>query len=144
MKNFIEKFRSHYGVLPAAAARAPGRLEILGNHTDYNEGFVLSCAVEQSTFFALVPVEGTVCQVVDFRSGDHMSFDLGEPDAPPASDGSKYIKGMVLELMKRGMKCSGFNAAIGSTVPLSAGMSSSAALEVAAGFALMKAFDFSL
>ena len=73
-----------------------------------------------------------------------MSFDLGEPDAPPASDGSKYIKGMVLELVKRGMKCSGFNAAIESTVPLSAGMSSSAALEVAAGFALMKAFDFSL
>ncbi len=144
MKEFIEKFRSHYGVLPAAAARAPGRLEILGNHTDYNEGFVLSCAVEQSTFFALVPVEGTVCKVVDFRSGDQMSFDLGEPDAPPARDGSKYIKGMVLELMKRGMKCSGFNAAIESTVPLSAGMSSSAALEVAAGFALMKAFDFSL
>ena len=144
MKNFIEKFQKHYGVLPAAVSRAPGRLEILGNHTDYNEGFVLSCAVEQNTCFALVPVEGTLCKVVDFRSGAEMSFDLAEPDAPPQKDGGKYIKGMVLELIKRGMKCTGFNAAIESSVPLSAGMSSSAALEVSAGLALMKVFDFEL
>ena len=144
MKTFVEKFRNHYGILPSAVSRAPGRLEILGNHTDYNEGFVLSCAVEQSTRFALVPREGTRCRLVDFRSGSEMSFDLAEPDAPPAGDGSKYIKGMVLQLMKRGMKATGFDAAIESSVPLSAGMSSSAALEVSAGLALMKAFDFSL
>ena len=144
MKDFIKKFQKHYGVLPAAVSRAPGRLEILGNHTDYNEGFVLSCAVAQSTCFALTPVEGTFCKITDFRSGAEMHFDLAELNAPPQKDGGKYIKGMVLELMKRGMKCSGFNAAIESSVPLSAGMSSSAALEVSAGLALMKAFDFEL
>ena len=144
MKEFIEKFQKHYGVLPAAAAQAPGRLEILGNHTDYNEGFVLSCAVEQTTRFALIPTGGTFCRITDFRSNAQMSFDLAHPDAPPQKDGGKYIKGMVLQLMKRGMKCSGFDAAIESSVPLSAGMSSSAALEVAAGLALMKAFDFTL
>ena len=144
MDTFIEKFKKYYGVLPSAAARAPGRLEILGNHTDYNEGFVLSCAVEQTTKFALVPVDGTVCRVVDFRDGTEMSFDLAEPDAPPAKDGSKYIKGMLLQMMQRGMKPCAFNAAIESSVPLSAGMSSSAALEVSAGTAFMKAFDFKL
>ena len=144
MDTFIEKFKKYYGVLPSAAAQAPGRLEILGNHTDYNEGFVLSCAVEQTTKFALVPVGGPVCRVVDFRDGTEMSFDLAEPDAPPAKDGSKYIKGMLLQMMQRGMKPCAFNAAIESSVPLSAGMSSSAALEVSAGTAFMKAFDFKL
>ena len=129
MKDFVEKFEKFYGKKPAAAAQAPGRLEILGNHTDYNEGFVLSCAVEQTTAFAAVPVAGTRCRLVDFRDNSEMSFDLADLDAPPAKDGSKYIKGMVIELMKRGMKASGFDAAIESSVPLSAGMSSSAALE---------------
>ena len=144
MKAFIEKFKNHYGVVPAACAQAPGRLEILGNHTDYNEGVVLSCAVEQTTKFALVPVPGTVCRLVDFRSGSPMEFDLEDMDAPPAKDGGKYVKGMIKQLMARGMKPTAFNGAIESSVPLSAGMSSSAALEVSAGLALMKAFDFTL
>ncbi|MBR7104919.1 MAG: galactokinase [Lentisphaeria bacterium] len=144
MKEFIAKFEQHYGRKPAAASQAPGRLEILGNHTDYNEGFVLSCAVEQTTKFALYPVEGTRCRLIDFRSGAAMSFDLAEKEAAPAKDGSKYVKGMVLQLMQRGMSCTGFDAAIESSVPLSAGMSSSAALEVSAGLALMKVFNFNL
>ena len=52
MNSFIDKFTRFYGSAPTAAAMAPGRLEILGNHTDYNQGFVLSCAVAQNTAFA--------------------------------------------------------------------------------------------
>lgn len=140
----IEKFTSFFGFPPAAAAQAPGRLEVLGNHTDYNEGFVLSCAVEQNTRFALTPVDGTCCQVVDFRSGEKMEFDLEAMDAPPPANGSAYIIGMMNEMRKRGAKFTGFVAGIESDVPLSAGMSSSAALEIAAGLALGKVFNLSL
>ena len=143
MQKFIDKFTSFYGSAPTAAAMAPGRLEILGNHTDYNQGFVLSCAVAQNTAFALKRKEGTVCTLHDFRSGKTMNFDLAKLDEVPPN-GSRYVKGMIKELAKRGFEVTAFDAAIESTVPLSAGMSSSAALETAAGYAIGKEFGIEL
>ena len=145
MNKFVEKFTAYFGTAPRAAAQAPGRLEVLGNHTDYNEGLVLSCAVGQTTCFAVTPVpERDSCRVIDFRSGEVMSFTLADMDNPPPANGCAYIIGMMNEMRKRGAHFTGFDAAIESSVPLSAGMSSSAALETAAGLALGKAFDFEL
>lgn len=147
MKNpdFLQKFADFYGRPATGAAQAPGRLEILGNHTDYNEGWVLSCAVEQVTRCAIAPCGGDLCRVKDFRDGAEMSFKLSEMAAPPSRDGSRYIKGLVKGLQERGIdRITGFDCAIESTIPLSAGMSSSAALEVAAGYALSKAFGIEL
>ncbi len=145
MQELINKFTVFFKTAPAIAARAPGRLEVLGNHTDYNEGFVLSCAVGQTTDFVLAPVAGTVCTVKDFRDGSEMHFDLSAIDSRPPRNGSKYIIGMLNELRKRGFKPFAFNAALESHVPLSAGMSSSAALEVACGlaFTAFAGFDIS-
>ena len=143
MKNFIQKFTEYFKTSPAAAAHAPGRLEVLGNHTDYNEGLVLSCAVGQKTRFAVIPAPGrNSCNVVDFRSGEAMSFSLDDMDAPPPASGCAYIIGMMNEMRKRGAVFTGFDAAVESDVPLSAGMSSSAARETAAGLARGKAFAF--
>lgn len=145
MKDFIEKFTEYFKTAPAAAAQAPGRLEVLGNHTDYNEGLVLSCAVGQKTRFAVAPVPGrSSCNVTDFRSGEVMSFELKDMDNPPPANGCAYIIGMMNEMRKRGAGFTGFDAALESDVPLSAGMSSSAALETAVGLALGKAFNFEL
>ncbi len=144
MEQFIDKFVNHYGVEPVSIARAPGRLEILGNHTDYNQGVTLSCAVGQETRFALRPNGGTKCRLKDFRSGDEMSFDLARPDDPPDNNGSRYVKGVAVELMKKGLAPGGFDAALESTIPLSAGMSSSAALEVSAALAIGAAFDITM
>ena len=144
MERFIDKFVSYYGFEPTAAACAPGRLEILGNHTDYNEGRTLSCAVGQKTRFALRPNGGVRCRLKDFRSGDEMKFDLSRPDAPPERNGSRYVKGVAVELMKFGAELGGFDAAIESDVPLSAGMSSSAALELSAALAIGVAFGIDM
>lgn len=145
MQKLIDKFTAFFHTAPAVAAMAPGRLEVLGNHTDYNEGFVLSCAVEQTTGFVLAPVSGTKCTVKDFRDGSEMHFDLSALDSKPPRNGSKYIIGMLNELRKRGFNPFAFNAALESHVPLSAGMSSSAALEVACGMAFchFAGFDIS-
>ncbi len=143
-QNLIEKFERFYGAKPTVAAQAPGRLEILGNHTDYNQGFVLSCAVEQHTGFVLRPVAGKHCKVKDFRDNSIREFDLDDIATAIPRDWSNYIKGVIVELAKRGIEVGAFEAGMESTVPLSAGMSSSAALETAAGFAFREAFGIKL
>lgn len=144
MGNIRELFKDAYGIEPLTVAKAPGRLEILGNHTDYNEGFVLSAAVGQATEFALVPVDGRICELRDFRDGSVKTFDLDNIDNPEPGDWSNYVKGMICELRKRGKDVRAFKGAILSTIPLSAGMSSSAALEISAGFAFKQAFGIEL
>ncbi len=144
MSNLQERFKAHFGRPAAIVARAPGRLEILGNHTDYNQGFVLSCAVSQDTTVLLAPVPGRVCRLKDFRDGSERTFDLDHVDEPIKRDWANYVKGVIVELKKRGRTIGGFDAAVYSTVPLSAGMSSSAALETAFGFAFGKAFDIEM
>ena len=144
MEKFIEQFKAFYQAAPDAAAQAPGRLEILGNHTDYNQGFVLSCAVAQNTKFALRKKNSKRCQIKDFRDGSITSFDLDNIDQAAPRDWGNYIRGVIVELRKRKQHVGGFDGAISSDVPLSAGMSSSAALETSAGFALAKAFDINL
>ena len=144
MEKLINDFTKFYGAAPTVAARAPGRLEILGNHTDYNQGFVLSCAVEQDTRFALRPVEGKHCRVKDFRDGSVREFDLDDIDKAIPRDWANYVKGVIVELRKRGIEVGAFDAGMESSVPLSAGMSSSAAFETAAGFAMREAFGIEL
>ncbi|MDD3117893.1 MAG: galactokinase [Victivallales bacterium] len=144
MSNLVEFFKQHYGQAPIAVASAPGRLEILGNHTDYNEGFTLSAAVGQNTQFVIAPVAGRKCRLRDFRDGSQVEFDLDHIDQPRPGDWSNYVKGVIIELRQRGIEIGAFDGGILSTVPLSAGMSSSAALEVSAGFAFAAAFDIAL
>lgn len=144
MGNIRKLFKEAYGQEPLVVSRAPGRLEILGNHTDYNEGFVLSAAVGQATEFALIPVEGRDCELRDFRDGSIKNFNLDEIDNPSPGDWSNYVKGVICELRNRNQEIGAFKGAILSTVPLSAGMSSSAALEISAGFAFAKAFNIDL
>jgi len=60
----VAKFEKRFGAKPSVVAYAPGRIEVLGNHTDYNEGFVFSAAIDRGTFFAASPADGDVCTLV--------------------------------------------------------------------------------
>ena len=128
-----QSFATVFGGTPDVATRAPGRLEILGNHTDYNQGVVLSVAVDRATFVAARKVSGTVCRVVDVVLGDERVFDLTSLANPEKGDWANYIKGMIVEFGKRGIAIPAFEAVMGSTIPMSAGMSSSAAFEMSFG-----------
>ncbi len=138
----IENFKLRFGHEPAVCAAAPGRLEILGNHTDYNEGFVLSTAVDRTTVVSMSPVEGSICTI--HENGTDVTLDLNDLTTYVKGDWRNYLKGLLLELQKRGCKFGAFEAELSSTVPLSAGMSSSAALEMAFGFALKTIFNIEL
>lgn len=131
-------FTATYGRPPTVVTRAPGRLEILGNHTDYNEGTVLSVAVDRATFVAAGRSDSTACRVVDCVTRSERRFDAAAiEESPRRGDWANYLKGLVVELRKRGITVPGFHAALGSTVPMSAGMSSSAALEMSVLLALL-------
>ena len=137
-------FESHFGRKASVLSRAPGRLEILGNHTDYNEGYVLSAAVTQSTSFAMAPKEGSLCRLIDCALPGEFTIDLDNMDAPRKGDWTNYLKGALVELRRRGVGFGAFDAVLRSTVPLSAGMSSSAALEMAFCFALKTIYGIDL
>lgn len=138
-------FKKEFGTIPEVISYAPGRLEILGNHTDYNLGFVLSCATDVNTVVAVSKTNSDVSRIISLDMDDEKSFSIDEL-AKTNNDGwAAYIKGVVKEIKKlSNIPLSNFNAVISSTVPLSAGMSSSAALEVSFAFALGKLLDLKI
>lgn len=135
-QDIIDSFASAYSRKPAAYSRAPGRLEILGNHTDYNEGYVLSCATGQATEMAIAEIPGRICRLQNPPLKGEFTIDLDNMDTPRPKDWTNYIKGVLVELRRRGISYPAFEVLFKSSVPLSAGMSSSAALEMAFCMAL--------
>lgn len=135
-QDVIDSFAAAYSAKPAAYSHAPGRLEILGNHTDYNEGFVLSCATGQATEMAIAAIPGRICKLQNPPLKGEFTIDLDDMDTPRPKDWTNYIKGVLVELRRRGISYPAFEVLFKSSVPLSAGMSSSAALEMAFCMAL--------
>lgn len=121
---------------PKVVSFAPGRLEILGNHTDYNEGYVLSCSVDLGTYFAASPSDSGVCTVHDLRDGSEAAFRIDQAGDLVQGEWINYMKGIVIEMQRRDIDVPAFDAVILSTLPLSAGMSSSAALEISTAYGL--------
>lgn len=130
------RFRSTFGRAPAVIASAPGRLEVLGNHTDYNAGLTLSCAVAFRCHAALAPLDEPAIQLATtMLDAEPSRFKLSDPRAPHGR-WENYVLGLVDALLVRGFVVPGFAMLIDSAVPRSAGVSSSAALEIAALTAL--------
>lgn len=145
-QNFLQEFEQLFGRKAAVLAKAPGRLEILGNHTDYNEGFVLSCAVGFGVTVAIAENGLDHCRVrnPEFAPGKEESIDLNNIGAAIPGDWTNYIKGVILELEKRNIKIKPFDALVKSDLPVSSGMSSSAALETGFCFAFKELFGIEL
>lgn len=130
-------FESHFGIKPLAAAYAPGRVEVLGNHTDYNEGLVLSAAINYGTYILAAPVRGSECRLYDGKFKETASFSTDVRGPAPKPAWSNYIKGVYALLRDRaGKAVPAVDVWIEGDVPMGAGLSSSAALEMAATLAL--------
>ncbi|MBR4673948.1 MAG: galactokinase [Victivallales bacterium] len=133
-----DAYKARYGTDATVVSRAPGRLEVLGNHVDYNAGCVLSVAVDRYMTLAASPCGGGVCRVWDEVLKEERVFSLEGLLEHEKGDWANYIKGVLVEFGKRGIPVPAFNAVIAGNVPLSAGMSSSAAFEMACGLAFAK------
>lgn len=143
-QKIAEQFRNSY---PQSSAplivRSPGRINIIGEHTDYNEGFVLPAAIDKAIYVAISPRDDNE---IHLYAGDYDETHVVTVDtlAPSDKQWPNYILGVADQFQKRGYEIKGFNLAIDGDVPLGAGLSSSAAVECATAFALNELFNLQI
>ena len=131
-------YRASFGADPAVIARAPGRVNLIGEHTDYNDGFVLPAGISRQTLVAAGPRQDARIEIVagDLK-GAQAGFSVAEKVLPTTEEPwTNYVRGMAALLPAEGIAVSGANLAICGDMPQGAGLSSSAALENAVGLAL--------
>jgi galactokinase len=129
-----QQFAKIYGRQPCWIVAAPGRVNLIGEHTDYNDGFVFPMAIERYTVIAADrPAAGTkLIRLCSIHSDKPAMIDLARPLKPfPKGTWANYPAGVIAGFLARGLNPGGFDALVYSTVPLGGGLSSSAALEVA-------------
>ena len=129
-------FQRLYGVEPRIF-RAPGRVNLIGEHTDYNDGFVMPAAIGFYTYVGTRPRDDRKLFVHSVNFEETEEFDLDAISGGPAGRWSDYVRGVAAILELQGHRLSGANLVIQGDVPIGAGLSSSAAIEVASAFALL-------
>ena len=134
-KVLLRHFEQRFGCEGGACYAAPGRINLIGEHTDYNGGYVFPGAVEQCLMAWIRPNGTDSVRLYAVDLGMECEFAIDDPEVPQAVH-FRYVYGVVREMMARGVKVGGFDAVYGGDVPLGAGMSSSAALESCFAFAL--------
>ena len=124
-----EKFYTQFETKPQLAF-APGRINVIGEHTDYNEGFVFPAAINLGVGVAIQKCENFNCQIISLDMNESLRFDISK-DLKPITSGSwkNYILGIIIELKKKSYQLQGFNMVFGGDIPIGSGLSSSAALE---------------
>jgi galactokinase len=135
----IAEFTARFGGEAAVVASAPGRVELLGNHTDYNGGLVVAAAIDRRTAFVGRPASGREARVasVQFNERDVFALDEIQPTEPGAW--TRYVRGVCWALHGwRGPLACGFDAVVAGAVPLGAGLSSSASLQAACALFLIE------
>ncbi len=134
-----QQFRTHFGG-DGTAYFAPGRINLIGEHTDYNGGFVFPGAVDCGISAVVRPNNSPMVNLYAADLERSCRFDIADGQGPSDTN-FRYVYGVVREMMAAGVNIEGFNAVYGGDVPLGAGMSSSAALECCFAFALNDLFD---
>ncbi len=130
------RFRDMFGT-SARIFRAPGRVNVIGEHTDYNDGFVMPAALEFYTWVAAAKREERVLEAYSEHFGEKIGLSLDELAGPPRRHWSDFVRGVAAVLQNAGYKLAGANLVIYGEVPIGAGLSSSASLEVATALALI-------
>ena len=139
----IEAFGQRFGERPSFIVRSPGRVNLIGEHTDYNDGFVLPMAIDRAVWVALRPRHDGVVLVYSLERSDPAEFELSELEYE-GTGWVEYVKGMSKMLQDAGHDLTGWEGVLTSDVPIGSGLSSSAALEMAVGtaFAAVSGFPF--
>ena len=136
----IKQFAEHFSDQPSILVRAPGRVNLIGEHTDYNDGFVLPIAIDRCTWIALRARRdnNVVIHAVDLDTTGRFELD----HLVRGKGWLEYIKGIAWALQENGHELKGWDGVISSNVPAAAGLSSSAALELASARAFQAVSNF--
>jgi galactokinase len=131
-----QRFVQRFGSSPRIY-QAPGRVNLIGEHTDYNDGFVMPAAIGFFTAVAVAPRADRTLVIYSENYSEQIEFDLDDLPATPSGHWSDYVVGVMKMLGRSGITVGGANLLIDGSVPQGAGLSSSASLEVAVGYALL-------
>ena len=146
LSTVTQTFQDHYATQPSLLVQAPGRINLIGEHTDYNDGFVLPAAIDKYLYFAFGTGANRQATVYSLNYHEALQFTLSSPSGSD-QDGSawgQYLLTAVRVLQEKGYEVSPFNAAFGGDIPLGAGMSSSAALCCGFIYGLSELFDLKI
>jgi len=143
INNIEQTYKSLFDSNPVLV-NSPGRINIIGEHTDYNEGYVLPAAINKGIIAAIGKTDNKYCSIVAYDLNEKLEFIADNIE--PLSDGNwrNYVLGVVGEIQKQGIKIPPFNFVFGGDIPNGAGLSSSAALENSVVFGLNTLFDLGL
>lgn len=134
------KFIELFGENPLLV-RSPGRVNLIGEHTDYNMGFVLPAAIDKAIYFALSARSDNVCKIIALDMNESVEFEIRSLKKSNKT-WANYLIGVLDQFAKAGYACSGFNCVFGGDIPIGAGLSSSAAIEAGLAFSLNALFNF--
>lgn len=147
-KKLIQSTSAHFEEIfqaqPEYIFLSPGRINIIGEHVDYNDGFVLPAAINKYICFAISKNDNFGCVIVAKDLNETYTFDCNKELKPIDKMWVNYILGVLHQLKEKGLKLNGFQIVFSSTIPMGAGLSSSAALECGIGYAMSKMFDLNL
>jgi galactokinase len=144
-RRFInEEFKKLYGGLPSIWARAPGRVDLMGSHTDYNMGFVMTMSIDRDTWIAARPREDNHIAIHSCNVPGGALFSLAGIQHDKSVPWSNYVRGMAAVMKAAGYQLRGFDGLVHSTVPFGSGLSSSAAIEMAVATLFKRLGDLKL
>jgi len=135
LSQLVKAFQNKYKDNPRIF-RAPGRVNLIGEHTDYNDGFVLPAAIDRDTRIAATLRHDRKLMIFSLTLDSGLEFNIDEDAPRPRGDWSDYVRGVAHILAMEGYRLNGANLMIETDIPIGAGLSSSAAIEVATGLAL--------
>lgn len=144
--NTTQAFAAIFGYKPDTVVQAPGRVNLIGEHTDYNDGFVLPCAIDYQTVISCHKRSDNLIRViaVDYNNQQDQFLLESEIEKHPNYQWANYVRGVIKHIIKYTKNISGVDFAISGNVPQGAGLSSSASLEVAIGKMFQVLFDLPL
>jgi galactokinase len=143
-QQLLEAFEVHFGGTPPRLARAPGRVNLIGEHTDYNDGFVLPMAIGRALWLAIRPRSDRQVVLHSLNFTETATFSLDDIRPSAERSWNDYVRGVAWALGEQGYQLTGMEGVIAGDVPIGAGLSSSAAIEVAAAkaFQLVSGFEW--
>lgn len=137
-------FVEHFGESPTLWSQAPGRVDLMGSHTDYNMGYVMTMTIDRTTWIAARPRSDRQVRIRSLNVAGESTFGLDQVERDEQVPWSNYVRGIAYVLQQAGHDLQGFDALIDSTVPFGSGLSSSAALEMATAVLFQKTGSFEL